>query len=210
MGRALASGAIASGVLKAKQVVACDPNADSRALLKKWGAVWVPDVAGVARVADTIFLCVKPQVMDAVLNELVVRVSQERRRRICFVSIAAGLPMKRFERSLGTGVPVLRVMPNTPALLKAGMSGVSRGRYATTAHEKNVVRLLNGVGQTVVVPERWMDALTAVSGSGPAYIFYVAEAMLEAARALKLPAAIARRLVHQTIYGAARMLSERP
>jgi pyrroline-5-carboxylate reductase len=210
MGRALASGAISSGVVAAKNVLACDPNAASHRLLRKWGSISVADNASVVQAANMVFLCVKPQAMPGVLNELSQRVPLARRQKVCFVSIAAGLPLKRLEKELGPKVPVLRVMPNTPALLKAGMSGLSRGRSATVKQEASVLRLLHGVGDAVIVPERWMDAVTAVSGSGPAYVFYVAEAMMEAATALKLPADLARRLAHQTIYGAGRMLAERP
>jgi pyrroline-5-carboxylate reductase len=199
MARALAAGAVSSGAVSAKQIVACDHNAESHALLKKWGASSAPDIAGVAASCELVFLCVKPQAMAAVLDEIAAAVPLNRRQKICFVSIAAGWPLKRFEKVLGAKVPVLRVMPNTPALLKAGMSGVSRGKSATRAQEAQVMRLLEGVGDAIVVPERWMDALTAVSGSGPAYIFYVAEAMTEAAKALKIPAALAKRLAHQTI-----------
>ncbi len=202
MGRALAEGAISSGALNAKNVVTFDPNAKS--------SFSVRDEAAVVSSCGTVFLCVKPQVMTAVLKEISERVPLARRQKVCFVSIAAGLPLKRLESGLGKKVPVLRVMPNTPALLKAGMSAISRGRSATVAQEKNVLRLLQSVGDAIAVPEKWMDAVTAVSGSGPAYVFYVAEAMTEAARALNIPAGLARRLVHQTIFGAGRMLAERP
>lgn len=210
MGRALASGAISAGVLKASQVVACDPNADSHLVLKKWRARSAKDAADVVEACDMVFLCVKPQVMAAVLDEICSKVSLARRKRVCFVSIAAGWPLKKFEAKLGDRVSVIRVMPNTPALLKTGMSGLSRGRFATPSQEKLVLSLLKSVGEAVAVPEKWMDAVTAISGSGPAYVFYVAEAMVEAAGYLGLPATLARQLVHQTIYGAGRMLAERP
>jgi len=199
MGRALAAGAVSPGVLKASDVVACESHDRPKITIE-----------AVVRSCRIVFLCVKPQSMEIVLNEIVERVPSSRLKKVCFVSIAAGLPLKYFENKLGRYVSVLRVMPNTPSLLKAGMSGVSRGKYASAAQEKSVVRLLKGVGEVVSVPEKWMDAVTAVSGSGPAYIFYVAEAMIDAAITLKMPATIARQLVHQTIYGAGRMLEQRP
>jgi pyrroline-5-carboxylate reductase len=147
--------------------------------------------------------------MAETLSRLAAVPERERRRR-CFVSIAAGIPIARLEKALGRGVPVLRVMPNTPALLRAGASAVSRGRSATAAHERAVKTILDAVGVSVSVPERLMDAVTALSGSGPAYAFYLTEAMTEAGQALGLTADLARTLARQTVYGAGLMLRARP
>jgi len=123
------------------------------------------------------------------------------------LSIAAGIPSGLIETFFTAHVPVVRVMPNTPALVGAGAAGVAAGRWAKPAHLKTAEQILSTVGLVVRVPEEAMDAVTAVSGSGPAYVFYVAEAMKEAALGLGLPPATADALVRQTILGAGRLLS---
>jgi pyrroline-5-carboxylate reductase len=126
-----------------------------------------------------------------------------------FVSIAAGVPTRRLEAGLGDHARVLRVMPNTPALLGKGMSVLVRGRYATAADEKLGVRLLRAVGDAVALPdERLLDAVTGLSGSGPAYVYLMAEGLISGGVQAGLPAPLAARLALQTIAGAAAMLQE--
>lgn len=206
MGSALVRGAVAAGVLEKRDALVFVRDAARRRALAKEGFAVAADLAALYA-ADFVFVCVKPQQMGEVLPALAA--ARPPNRRPCFVSIAAGVPMARFERELGPKAAVVRVMPNTPALLGAGVSGVSRGRFATTAQMRDVTALLQGVGAVVAVPERLMDALTAVSGSGPAYFFYAAEAMVAAARAMGFDAATARALVHGTAAGAGRMLGQR-
>lgn len=208
MGAALAGGALAAKATRSNLLTAFDPD---RAALAKAKSLRIKRAASemdAARAGDLVFLCVKPQMMASTLAAIAGLDIKERRKR-CFVSIAAGFPLSRLENALGSGVPVLRVMPNTPALLRAGASAVSRGSSAKAAHEKSVRVILDAVGKTVSVPENLMDAVTAVSGSGPAYVFYLAEAMIAAAEKLGLPAALAQALVRQTLYGSGVMLRDR-
>ena len=208
MGGALAAGALEAGAIRADRVTVFDPDPAAlrrAARLKFKKAATETDAV---RAADIVFLCVKPQQMDDTLVRISGVAPSERQKR-CFVSIAAGVPIGRLQDRLGGGVPVIRVMPNTPALLRKGASALSRGASAKAAHEKMVREVIEAVGDVVAVEERFMDAVTAVSGSGPAYVFYLAEAMTAAAESLGIDADVAARLVRQTIFGAGAMLHER-
>ncbi|HET9128113.1 MAG TPA: pyrroline-5-carboxylate reductase [Propionibacteriaceae bacterium] len=166
--------------------------------------VRVAGLAEVARTADTIVLVVKPQDALGVLDEL----ATDLRAGTLVVSLCAGLRTERLEEHLPEGTPVVRVMPNTPASVGEAMSAISGGRHATDEHVAIAERLLGAVGQVVVVPEKYQDAVTAVSGSGPAYLFYVADAMIEAGVHLGLPRPVATQLATQTLVGSAKLLSE--
>ena len=157
-----------------------------------------------AREANIILLAVKPQHMAHVLKEIgpVVRTSQ------LVLSIAAGVPTSFIEKFLGRGVPVIRIMPNTPALIGAGAAAMARGRWAKAAHEKTVESIFATVGSVVTVTEKHMDAVTALSGSGPAYLFYLAEAMQEAGSRMGLASHVADGLVRQTLKGASLLLAQ--
>lgn len=124
------------------------------------------------------------------------------------VSIAAGISTEFLERRLAEGTSVVRVMPNTPALVDQGMSAMSPGRHCTPEHLGQARTLLEHVGRVMVLDEGHQDAVTAISGSGPAYIFYVVEAMIEAAVHLGLPRSTATELVVQTLVGSAKLLRE--
>lgn len=204
MGSALVKGAIASKFLKPSQLIVFDSSVEARRSAKVLRLQVATDASEVVRKSDIVFLCVKPQGMEVVLSEL-----KGLKKKTSFVSIAAGIPIGKLERWLGKNVSVFRVMPNTPALLQAGMSALSRGKYGTLAQERRVKQILSSVGTVVVLPEKMMDAVTAVSGSGPAYVFYLAEALIQGAQQQGLGVALARTLVHQTIYGAGLMLAQR-
>lgn len=208
MGQALAEGAVRSKVLKSRQIVAFDLDKAAIAAIKKNKFTLAASNRDVVQKADLIFLCVKPQQIKDVLDEIAVPGSKKGLRRKCVVSIAAGVTLSRLEDALGREVPVIRVMPNTPALLGAGMSAFSPGRSSNAKHEKWLRAILGSVGDVVKAAEADMDTVTAVSGSGPAYAFYLAEAMIEAALKLGLGDELARRLVHQTLFGAGMMLAE--
>jgi pyrroline-5-carboxylate reductase len=126
-----------------------------------------------------------------------------------FLSIAAGVPTARLEAGLGDRPRVLRAMPNTPALLAKGMSVLVRGRFATAADEQRGLRLLRAVGEAVAVQhEQMLDAVTGLSGSGPAYVYLLAEGLIAGGIQAGLPGALARQLTLQTLAGAAAMLQE--
>lgn len=162
-------------------------------------------VAEAAKLADVLVVAVKPQDIEPLLAELAPVTGPDK----LIVSLCAGLPTALFERYLGE-VPVVRVMPNTPMLVGEAMSAVSPGRYAARVHLELVEGMLSHVGKVLEVPEKQQDAVTALSGSGPAYFFYLVEAMIDAGILLGLPRAVAEKLIVQSAVGAAKMLAESP
>lgn len=154
--------------------------------------------------ADIVVLAVKPQDMTALLAECGEFIGAD----ALVLSIAAGISTDFLERHLPDGVSVVRAMPNTAALVDEAMSVLARGRHCTDEQLYEAERLLGAVGRVLTLDEQHMDAVTAISGSGPAYIFFVVEAMIEAGVLLGLPRAIASELTVQTLYGAATMIRE--
>lgn len=154
--------------------------------------------------ADVIVLAVKPQDMPDLLEQIHEAVQEH----ALVVSIAAGISTDYLERRLPEGTGVVRVMPNTPALVDESMSVLSPGKHCTDEHLEQATTLLLTFGKVLVLEEHHQDAVTAISGSGPAYIFYVIEAMIEAGVLLGLPRSTATELVVQTLYGAATMIRE--
>jgi len=165
------------------------------------------EVAEAAAVADVLFVAVKPQDIDPLLTELAEGLG-EGRPGVVVVSLCAGLPTGLFEARLPVGTSVIRVMPNTPMVVNEAMSVMSPGRLATDEQLAEVERLLAAVGRVLRVPEAQQDAVTALSGSGPAYFFYLVEALIEAGVLVGLPRAVAAELVGQSALGASRMLRE--
>ena len=161
-------------------------------------------VAVAAKEADVLVVAVKPQDIDPLLDELVPVISPP----TLVVSLCAGLPTALYERRLPAGVPVVRVMPNTPAVVGQAMSAISPGGHAGPEHLDIVENMLSAVGKVVRVPESQQDAVTALSGSGPAYFFFLVEAMIDAGILLGLPRAVAEKLIIQSAVGAAAMLAE--
>lgn len=172
-------------------------------LTERYGVAAV-DVATAARRADVLVVAVKPQDIDPLLAELAPVVGPS----TLVVSLAAGLPTSLYEEALPAGVPVVRVMPNTPLLVGEAMSVIATGTHAGEEHMDLVEALLSSVGKVVRVPESQMDAVTALSGSGPAYFFFLVEAMIDAGLMLGLPRTVAAELIIQTAIGAARMLRD--
>jgi len=161
-------------------------------------------VAQAAGTAEVLVIAVKPQDVEALLAELAPAL----RPGTLVVSLCAGLPIGLFEAKLPAGTPVVRVMPNTPMVVAEAMSAISPGRFASEEQLAEVERLLSAVGLVLRVPEAQQDAVAALSGTGPAYFFYMVEAMIEAGVLVGLPRSIASELVVQTALGAARMLRE--
>jgi pyrroline-5-carboxylate reductase len=154
--------------------------------------------------ADAVFLAVKPQDFETCIEELKV----ELRDGTLLVSLLAGVRISSIESSVGNRLRVIRVMPNTPLLLGEGMSVITKGRSGSETDLAWVSRMLSNSGKTLVVDEELMDAVTAVSGSGPAYFYGFVEAMIKAAMKLGLTEQDAKLLVHQTLIGAAKMVQE--
>lgn len=203
MGETLLAGLIRAG-RSTQDLVVTERRPDRAAELHaKHGVEVVSNVAAATK-ADTLVLVVKPQDMGALCEEIATHV----RPGALVVSLAAGITTEFLESRLPDGIPVVRVMPNTPALVDEGMAAISAGAHCDEAHLAEAESLLASVGKVVRVEEKHLDAVTAISGSGPAYIFYVAEAMIEAGVFLGMPRSTATELVVQTFYGAATMLRE--
>jgi pyrroline-5-carboxylate reductase len=205
MATALIRGLLAAKLYRPDQLWASDVEAPKLAALRRrFKAGSTPDNAELVRGSKVIVIAVKPQIIDAVLAQMQPAVTP----RHLFISIAAGVTTARLEAGLGQA-RVLRVMPNTPALLGKGISVLVRGRHATGADERLGLRLLRAVGQAVAVQdERLLDAVTGLSGSGPAYVYLFAEALIAGGIAAGLSAPLATQLALQTITGAAAMLQE--
>ncbi len=202
MGEALLSGLLRAGTEPTDVVVTARRDERATTLRDKYG-VTVSDNA-TAATADTVLIAVKPQDMGALLTEIASVVTTDQ----LVVSMAAGIPTSFIERRLADGVPVVRVMSNTPVLVDEAMSAVSGGAHAREEHLARTESLLGHVGRTIRVPESQQDAVTALSGSGPAYFFYLVEAMIDAGILLGLPRAVAADLIVQTAVGAAVMLRD--
>ncbi len=201
MGEALLAGWIASGVAAA-EIGVVEPHAARAAdLVARHGVreATVDDAAS----AEVVVLAVKPNTVPKVLDALHGPLAPG----ALVISIAAGVPLTVLEGAL-PGVAVVRVMPNTPALVGKGMAGVVPGAAASDAQVECAVGLMEAVGKAVVIGEHQLDALTALSGSGPAYLFYVAEAMIEGGVHQGLTRAEATALVNQTFVGSAALLAE--
>jgi len=203
MGETLLSGLLRSG-RQAGELLVAERRPDRAAELTERYGVQVLSNVDVAGKADTLALVVKPQDMGGLLDEIAPHV----RPGTLVVSLAAGITTAFLEARLPAGTPVVRVMPNTPALVDEGMAAVSPGSHCNEEHLAEAEALLRSVGKVLRVPEHQQDAVTAVSGSGPAYIFFVVEAMIEAGVHLGLPRGTANELVVQTLVGAAKMLQE--
>ncbi len=203
MGETLLSGLLRAGRAP-DELVITERRAERAAELAERYGVRALENAEAAESADTLVLVVKPQDMVALLGEIGPHV----RPGNLVVSLAAGITTTFLENHLPEGRAVVRVMPNTPALVDQGMAAVSAGAHCSDEHLREAEALLAATGKVLEVPEKLQDAVTAISGSGPAYIFYVVEAMIEAGVVLGMPRSTATELVVQTLYGAATMIKE--
>lgn len=205
MAEALVKGLLSAGLVNKEQITVSD--------IRKERIDYFSNVLKIQSVADNkkiiedrdiIFISVKPQNIEEVLEEIskLVKASQH------VISIVAGITTKYIESKFKEKVPVIRAMPNTPALIGAGMTAICRGRFATDAQLELAKKIFNAVGKTVVVEESLIDAITGLSGSGPAYVFAIIEALVEAGVEVGLSEEEALPLVTQTVFGAAKLLLE--
>jgi pyrroline-5-carboxylate reductase len=205
MGEALIRGLLAAKTVAPSQIIGTDVRPERLdELAKTFGIRTAGDNVKAVTDADIVLLAVKPQQMSAVLAPLKSVTSNLK----LFISIAAGVPTARIESELGGKTHVVRVMPNTPALVGAGAAALAKGAHATDDDLATTESILGAVGITVRVEERYLDVVTALSGSGPAYVFFVTEAMIKAGVAAGLDEALAKKLAIQTVYGAAKLLVE--
>jgi pyrroline-5-carboxylate reductase len=203
MGEALLSGLLRAGRTPA-ELLFTERHADRAAMLtEKYGVESVNSIDAAKR-ANTLLVAVKPQEMDALLDDLADAVTPD----TLVITIAAGIPAATLEARLAAGTPVVRVMSNTPVFVDEAMSAVAAGAHASEEHLARTEDLLRPVGKVIRVPENQLDAVTALSGSGPAYFFFLVEAMIDAGILLGLPRAVAQELIVQTAFGSAVMLRE--
>ncbi len=203
IGEALLSGLLrGNAVLSEITVVEHYPRRISE-LTERYGVRVVP-VAEAVLAAQTILIAVKPQDIDALLDELAEHITADH----LIVSVAAGITTARIERKLPANPAVVRCMPNTPAVVDEAMTVVCAGSWAGEQHLARAEQLLSAVGKVIRVPESQLDAVTALSGSGPAYFFFLVEAMIDAGILLGLPRALAADLIVQTLFGSAVMLRD--
>jgi len=205
MGTALLEGVVNSGAVKAAEIVVVEPDPERRALLRlahdDLVIVDTPELGHVGP-STSALIAVKPDVAEAA-TRLAGGLGVRR-----ILSVAAGISCARLEATLPGPLPVIRAMPNTPALVGAGISVISGGSHVTKEDLDWAEALLGSVGTVLRLPERHLDAVTGVSGSGPAYVFLLAESMIEAGVTAGLPRDVARRLAVETILGAGRLLVE--
>ena len=199
---------ILSGLLRAgwpvDGLIAVDHRADRIDEIASHYGVRTTSLPEAAAQATTVMVVVKPNDARGVLAEI----GAAMRPGTLVVSLCAGLTTAQLEERLPVGTPVVRVMPNTPAQVSEGMSAISAGGAATPEHLRRATELMSAVGKAVVVEEKYQDAVTAVSGSGPAYLFLVAESMIDAGVLLGLPRDLATELTVQTMVGSAKLLAE--
>jgi pyrroline-5-carboxylate reductase len=202
MAEALIKGLLATGAAAPGDIWASDRRLDHLAGLAKEHGINVGDNTTVARAVDVIVLSVKPQVMDKVLAEIGPVVGSDK----LFVSIAAGVPIEAIERRLHPPARIIRTMPNTPALVGAGATALAAGEHATEDDLAVAERIFKSVGITVVLDEVQLDAVTGLSGSGPAYVFLIIEALSDAGVKVGLSRYNASALAAQTLLGSAKLL----
>lgn len=205
LGETLIKGLIEAGVIDASNVIiTAGHQARLAALRERFGVTGTLSNAMAAESADIIILAVKPQTVPPVLSEI----KDSLRPSQLLISVAASVSAAFIEKQLDTDIPVVRAMPNTPCLLKKGMTGIAPGRNAHEEHVRLAKFIFDAVGRTVVVDEKHMDAITGLSASGPAFIYVIIESLAEAGVKVGLPRDIATELAAQTVVGAGSMVIE--
>lgn len=204
MGETILAGVLAAG-WSGERVVLSERRADvAQRIEERHGVLLAGSNAEAVRGADVVILAVKPQDAAAVISEMEAALDTS----AVIISVAAGLSTEWFEKRLPRGQAVVRVMPNTPAVVGVGMSAISGGANTSAEHLRLTRELLSHTGRVIEVPEKQQDAVVGISGSGPAYVFYIADALAEAGVLLGLTRDDSRELAVQTLLGAATLLRE--
>jgi len=205
MGGILLKALLQKGLLSPKATVATVHHEErAKTMAEKFGVPVGTDNLAAVKNADIIFVCVKPQVVQEVMEQIRPDISP----RQLVISVAASVATSQIEDALTGQIPVIRAMPNTPSVLGCGMTALCKGKYATAQHMDTACKLFSVVGRTVVVDEKHMDAVTGLSASGPAYIYIILESLAEAGVKVGLPRDIATLLAAQTTLGAATVVLE--
>lgn len=211
MGEALLSRLIAQQLYRPDDVLVSEPQAHRREILvQKYGVQVTSDNRAVAAASDVLLLAIKPQVFEAVAADLTEDDGEHQptnEQLPVVVSILAGVSLSQLEAAFG-GQPVIRAMPNTPATVGAGITAIASGKAVTPTQMKQATAIFQAVGEVVEVPEGLMDAVTGLSGSGPAYVAIMIEALADGGVAAGLPRAIASKLALSTVLGTAQLLQK--
>lgn len=205
MARALIRGLVGTATVRAEQIIAADPDESKlRTLEAELGIRCTGDNAEAVEEASVVVLATKPQILARVLPGVAAALDSN----TLLISVAAGIPTGLIERALPPGTRVVRTMPNTPALVGAGATAIAAGTHATEEDLALAEMLFRSVGISVRVPEAQLDAVTGLSGSGPAYVFAMIEALRDAGVREGLPEDTALQLASQTVFGAARLMRD--
>lgn len=204
MAEAIVRAALSNDVLAADALVISDPDESRRAIFDRMGIKAIADNRHVVDNSQQVMLAIKPQMLDQIAPVLRAVDAKDQ----VLLSIMAGIRCAKLMDTAGRELRIIRIMPNTPLLVGQGMSAVALGGSATPDDATLALRLLCAAGEAERVDESMMDAVTAVSGSGPAYLFYLAEAMRQAAEELQIPQSMIDQVVEQTIFGAATLLRQ--
>jgi pyrroline-5-carboxylate reductase len=202
MGEALVKGLLASKAAQPSQVRVSARRPDRMQELVKQYCVGAGSNAEVARASDVVVLAVKPQILDLVLRQLTHDLTKDK----LVISVAAGVPIAALERRLHPPMRIIRAMPNTPATVGAGATALALGEHATDADYATARALFDSVGLTVLLEETQLDAVTGLSGSGPAYLFLIIEALADAGVKVGLSRRASLQLAAQTVLGSAKLL----
>lgn len=203
MGQAIMRGVLAAGLFSSRQIIAVDPDGQKLArLVQELGVQGTSSLEEAIPQGKIVLLAVKP----GVLREIIPRLGQLIHRDQLVISIAAGIPTSFLERYLPEGTPVIRVMPNAPAQVGAGAAVICRGKHAGPEEAATALKLFGAVGRAFELPEDDLDAVTGLSGSGPAYVYLVIEALADGGVRMGLPREVALKLAAQTVLGAATMV----
>ncbi len=205
MAEAMVKGLLRAGTAAKEEILCTEPRPERREeIASRYGVLVTGDNRAATEQADVVVLSVKPQVMDALLEEIAPAIDH----RKLVISIAAGISIAKIARKLGTGVRIVRTMPNTAVLVGEGASALARGAHATDEDLAQARALFRAVGSAHVVEEPLLDAVTGLSGSGPAFIFMAIEALADGGVKVGLARPIAMALAAQTVLGAAKLVLE--
>ena len=205
MGEALLGGLLKAELTHPENIMATDVRQYRLdEIKKKWKVRTTANNHEALNFADVIVLCVKPQALGLVLSEIKKDVQENQ----LIISIIAGITTRTISKFIGKKNPVVRVMPNIPAVVDEAASGVCLGEFAEKNHKEIAIKILSAVGEVETVPEELMDVVTGLSGSGPAYIYMIIEALTDGGVMMGLPRNIATRLATQTVLGSAKLVRE--
>ena len=205
IGAAIMRGIVRAGLARKEQVMASDVSEQLRdAVVQELAVKATPDNGALCEFADIVVLAVKPQIVDPVAKEIAKKLGSKK----LMVSVAAGVPIARIEANLEKGARVVRVMPNIACVVGAGAAGFAGGSNATAADLEKVHAILDSFGVGIQVEEKYLDAVTGLSGSGPAYVLHFMEALADGGVHVGLSRDVALKLAMQTVYGAAKMALE--